>query len=111
MFANLSIIILYLWAINNNIHIPIIIPILIILRDLALLLPKNNILINILNLHGTNLDIEYYLAILSSILLIIYYYYFQTNKIVKHYLKLIFSSVIVIYILFLIVNFFIPVRI
>lgn len=105
MFANLSIIILYLWAINNNISIPIIIPILIILRDLALLLPKNNILINILNLHGTNLDIEYYLAILSSILLIIYYYCFKTNKFVKHYLRIIFTSIIVIYILFLIVNY------
>lgn len=105
MFANLSTIILYLWSINNNIQIPIIIPILIFFRDLALSLSKNNILSIFLTLHGPNLYIEYYLAMLSSILLIIYYY-LKNKKIVKYYLKLLFNSIIFIYLILLIINFY-----
>lgn len=111
MFSNLSIIILYLWAVNNNIKIPVIIPILMFIRDFGLSLPnKNNILIRILNLHGTNLYIEYYLAMLSSVLIIVYYYY-QNNSEKNHkkektYFKAFLYSVIFIFIVLLIINAF-----
>lgn len=111
MFSNLSTIILYLWAVNNNIKIPVIIPILMFIRDFGLCLPnKNNILMRILNLHGTNLYIEYYLAMLSSVLIIAYYYYQNNseknneNKKEKTYLKIFLYSVIFIFIVLLAIN-------
>ena len=105
MFASLSTVILYLWSINNDISIPIIIPILLLLRDLGLLLPKNNILSKIFNLQSSiSINIEYYLAFFSSILIMIYY--FRNQKKLKIYLKLIFFSIICIFSFLLIINLF-----
>jgi len=107
MFASLSTVILYLWSINNDISIPIIIPLLLLLRDLGILLPKNNILSKIFNLQSsTGRNIEYYLAFISSILIIIYYYYFRTQKKFKNYLKLIFFTIICIFSFLLVINLF-----
>lgn len=107
MFASLSTVILYLWSVNNDISIPIIIPILLLLRDLGILLPKNNILSKIFNLQSsTGRNIEYYLAFFSSILIIIYYYYFRNQKKFKKYLKLIFFSIICIFSFLLVINLF-----
>lgn len=107
MFASLSTIILYLWSINNNITLPIVIPVLLFFRDLGILLPKNNILSKIFNLQSPmGRNIEYYLAFFSSILLIIYYYYFRNQKKFKKYLKTIFFSIICIFVLLLVINLF-----
>ena len=110
MFCNLSMTILYVWSIYNNINIPIIIPILLLVRDIALALPKNNILDKLLVLKGLNSYIEFHLGILSCSLLIIYYC-LKNNKTINHYLKFYFPSVIIIYILLLIINFFEVVKI
>ena len=107
MFASLSTAILYLWSVNNDISIPIIIPILLLLRDLGILLPKNNILFKIFNLQSSiGRNIEYYLALLSSILILIYYYYFRNQKRFKNNLKIIFFSMICIFSFLLVINLF-----
>lgn len=107
MLASLSTVILYLWSINNDISIPIIIPILLLLRDLAILLPKNNILSKIINLQSSiGRNTEYYLALLSSIIILIYYIYFRNQKKFKDNLKIIFFTIICIFSFLLLINLF-----
>ena len=105
MFCNLSMTILYLWSISNNINIPIVIPILLLVRDITITLPKNNILYKLIEIQGVNSYIEYQLGIVSGIVLI-FYYYLKNNNSINHYLKYYFFYVIIIYILLLIINFF-----
>lgn len=111
MFASLSTVILYLWSVNNGIYLPIIIPILLFLRDVGTLLPKNNILHKIFNLQSAmGRNIEYYLALFSSLIILMYYLYAnndtndKNNKNIKQYMKIIFFSIICIYILLLLIN-------
>lgn len=111
MFASLSTVILYLWTINNGLFLPIIIPILLFLRDVGTILPKNNILHKIFIIQSPmGKNIEYYLALLSSLIILIYYYYSNTdknnqnNQKIRESLKVIFFSIICIFILLLLIN-------
>ncbi len=106
MFANLSTAILYFWALNNNIDLPIIIPILLLLRSLAYVLPKNNLISKFINLQQSSIrKIEYIFAVLINLLLVFYLLFsiLQNYKISLEYFLI---GVIILYVILLIINLF-----
>lgn len=72
MFANLSAVILYVWAIKNNYNLLLIIPTMILIRNLVLLTPDGSMSRRIAILSGVPVKIEYYISVVSALLMLFY---------------------------------------
>jgi hypothetical protein len=104
MLTNLTTLIIYLFSIENNIKIPLIIPILLIIRCVIMLLFKKNVIYKLTVLQIPILsNIEY---IISIILSLCYIYFLNIDKTnIQDILKSLIFYVFIIYVILLIINF------
>ena len=107
MLANLSAVLLYYYCVNNNIDLPIIIPLFLGFRSFELFaFDNNNIFLKTSFLQNKTMsDIEYITSIIVSAMVIIYLHYHDKLGDYKNYLLYLIWIIIVLYIILLIINF------